>query len=62
MTRTLKWTWGKYNGGYKDNNVDSFSEIWTYGKDGDEQYRDMERRALELIKDGYLPEKLEEVH
>lgn len=60
MARTLKWTWGKYNGGFKDKDVDSFSEIWTYEKDGDEQYRDMERRALELIKDGYLAEKLEE--
>ena len=59
MARTLTWTWGKYNGLYKDKTVDSFVEVWTYEADGDEQYKAMENRALELIKAGYMPEKLE---
>ena len=55
MAKTYMWTWGKYKEG------DSFSEKWTYEIDGDEQYKEMERRAIELVKAGYLPEKIEEV-
>lgn len=61
MAKTLKWTWGKYNGMFKDKYGDSFSEKWTYEIDGDEQYQEMERRAIELLKAGYFPEKIEEV-
>ena len=61
MARTLKWTWGKYNGLFKDKEVNSFTEMWTYETDGDEQYKEMELRAIELIKTGYFPEKIEEV-
>ena len=61
MARTLKWTWGKYNGLFKDKECDSVIETWTYETDGDEQYKEMERRAIELVKTGYLPEKIEEV-
>jgi hypothetical protein len=34
---------------------------WTYENDGDEQYKEMECRAIELVKAGYLPEKILEV-
>ena len=61
MAKTYMWTWGKYNGLLKDKEADSFSEKWTYEIEGDEQYKEMEHRAIELIKAGYLPEKLEEV-
>lgn len=61
MVRTLKWTWGKYNGLFKDKEVDSYCETWTYETDGDEQYKEMELRAIELLKAGYMPEKIEEV-
>ena len=61
MAKTYTWTWGKYNGLFKDKEGDSFSETWTWENDGDEQYKEMERRAIELVKAGYLPEKIEEV-
>ena len=61
MVKTLIWTWGKYNGLFKDKEGDSFYEMWTYENVGDEQYKEMERRAIELVKAGYLPEKIEEV-
>lgn len=61
MAKTYTWTWGKYDGLFKDKMGDSFSETWKYETDGDEQYKEMERRAIELVKAGYLPEKIEEV-
>lgn len=61
MAKSYKWTWGKYNGLYKDKEGVSFSETWTFENIGDEQYKEMEHRALELVKVGYLPEKIEEV-
>ena len=61
MAKTYKWTWGKYNGLFKDKEGDSFIETWTYENDGDEQYKEMDRRAFELVKAGYLIEKIEEV-
>lgn len=60
MAKTIAWTWGKYNGLFKDKTGESFVEVWTYEIDGDGQYKAMENRALELMKAGYLPEKLEE--
>lgn len=61
MATTIKWTWGKYNGLFKDKTVKNFDEIWTYEKPNDEQWKAMEARALELLKNGYFPEKTEYV-
>ncbi len=61
MAKAIKWTWGKYNGLYKDESVKSFSEIWTYETEKDEPWNAMEERALDLIRSGYYPEKTEYV-
>ena len=61
MAKTLKGTWGKDSGLFKDKEGDSFIETWTYENVGDEQYKEMERCSIELVKAGYLPEKIEEV-
>lgn len=59
MERTLKWTWGKYNGFFKDNSVESFTESWTYVDERDKSYMAMMERWAELMKAGYMPEKIE---
>ena len=61
MARTLKWTWGKYCGMYKDRFVKSFTEVWTYEDANDARYKEMMERSAELMKDGYMPEKIEGV-
>ena len=61
MARTLKWTWGKYNGLIKDESVKSFVEIWTCDTSCDDSYKAMLDRSTELMKDGFMPEKIEGV-
>lgn len=58
MKRTITWTWGKYNGLIKDESVKSFDEVWTCDTSCDESYAAMLNRSTELMKDGYMPEKI----
>ena len=61
MGKAIKWTWGKYNGLFKDESLKSFTEIWKYETQKDESWKAMEERALELINAGYYPEATEYV-
>ncbi len=59
MERTITWTWGKYNGLIKDESVKSFVEVWVCDTSRDASYNAMLKRSTELMKAGYMPEKIE---
>ncbi len=53
---------GKYYGMYKDRFVKSFAEVWTYEDENGARYKEMMERSAELMKDSYMPEKIEGVY